>query len=283
MAVCAPKYRRRSASAILYFMVGSSSSASFDRGLPWVIYRGLGWGVAQESPVTASPAVPAANRLLAAVPGKDRDHLLAQCEPIELLFAEELCRAGDLITQVYFPTGSCISLVMPIDRNAHLGLVLIGNEGMLGLTLVLEVPVAPLHAVVQGAGPAWRLTAAALLYELAQSPALQRELKRYIYVSMSQLAQTAGCTRFHVVEARLACWLLMTQDRAHADTFHVTQVSMAICWEFGASASPKQRMGYRSNSRSATTGGNSPFSTALAWKLRLSAVIARLPQPTRES
>jgi CRP-like cAMP-binding protein len=177
--------------------------------------------------VPSNPAVPATNRLLAALPRKDRDRLLAHCEPIELIFAEELYRAGDLIAHVYFPTGSCISLVMPIDGNAHLELGLIGDEGMLGLTLMLEVEVAPFHAVVQGAGPALRLTAAAFLHELAQSPALQRELKRYLYVSMSQLAQTAGCTRFHVVEARLARWLLMTQDRAHSDTFHVTQVFMA--------------------------------------------------------
>ena len=175
----------------------------------------------------SNPAVPATNRLLAALPRKDRDRLLAHCEPIELIFAEELYRAGDLIAHVYFPTGSCISLVMPIDGNAHLELGLIGDEGMLGLTLMLEVEVAPFHAVVQGAGSALRLTAAAFLHELAQSPALQRELKRYLYVSMSQLAQTAGCTRFHVVEARLARWLLMTQDRAHSDTFHVTQVFMA--------------------------------------------------------
>jgi CRP-like cAMP-binding protein len=98
---------------------------------------------------------------------------------------------------------------------------------MLGITLMLEVDVAPFHALVQGAGPALRITALSFLHELEHSPALQMELKRYLYVSMSQIAQTAACTRFHVVEARLAQWLLMTHDRAYSDHFHVTHEIMA--------------------------------------------------------
>ena len=171
--------------------------------------------------------VPATNRLLAALPGKDREQLLAQCKPVELVFTEVLYRAGEPIPHVYFPTGSFISLVMPMDGGAGLEVGLVGNEGMLGITLTLGVDVAPFHAVVQGAGPAFRITAASFLHELVRSPALQLALQRYLYVSMSQSAQTAACTRFHVVEERLARWLLMTQDRAHTDTFHVTHLFLA--------------------------------------------------------
>ncbi|MCQ8127592.1 Crp/Fnr family transcriptional regulator [Methylomonas rivi] len=169
----------------------------------------------------------AANRLLTTLPAKDRGNVLTHCEPVELVFAEILYCAGDRIQHVYFPTSSFISLVTPVNRNNGLEVGLIGNEGLLGITLMLDIDTAPFQALVQGAGTALRIAAPLFLDELARSQALQSELKRYLYVSMSQLAQTAACNRFHLVEARLARWLLMTHDRAHADTFHVTHIFLA--------------------------------------------------------
>ena len=170
----------------------------------------------------------ATNRLLAALPNKDRARLLDHCEQVELVIAETLYRAGEPISHVYFPTGSFVSLVMPIDDGARLEVGLVGTEGMLGVTLILGVDAAPFDAVVQGAGSALRLTKAAFLDDLAQSPTLLQGLKRYLYVSITQLAQTAACNRYHVVEARLARWLLMSQDRAHSNCFHVTHLFLAF-------------------------------------------------------
>jgi CRP-like cAMP-binding protein len=178
--------------------------------------------------VPSTQRSPPANRLIEALPDRDRRRMLAGCATVHLTFADVLYAPGDAIEHVYFPTGSFISLIMPIDESASLEVGMVGDEGMFGTPLALGVDTSPVRAVVQGEGPALRMDAARFRRELARSPALRREMNLYVYVRMAQLAQTAGCTRFHVVEARLARWLLMTQDRAHSDKFHITQEFLAI-------------------------------------------------------
>ncbi len=153
--------------------------------------------------------------------------LLAECETVDLACADVLYDSGERLSHVYFPVRSFISLIMPVDACSSLEVGLVGDEGMLGVPLVLGVDVSPLRAVVQGAGSALRMEAATFGRALGRSDPLRRELARYVFVHLHQLAQTAACTRFHVVEARLARWLLMTQDRAHSSTFHVTQEFLA--------------------------------------------------------
>src|SRR5205823_13245538 len=121
------------------------------------------------------------NRLLAALPGPDRQHLLARCQQVKLRIGDVLCRPGQHIRHVLFPTDSFVSLITPIDGRARLEVGLVGDEGMLGISLMLGVSAAPLRALVQGAGAAWRMKVAAFCRELKHSPALQQGLNRYLY------------------------------------------------------------------------------------------------------
>jgi len=167
------------------------------------------------------------NHLIELLPRTDRRRLLALCEPVELQLAEVLCEPGALLRHVVFPIGGFVSLVALVDGSPGLEVGMVGREGMLGTQLALGVAAAPWRAVVQGEGTAWRIGAAAFRVELARSPALKRGLDRYIHVLMAQLATSAACLRFHQIGPRLARWLLMSQDRAHADRFRVTQEFLA--------------------------------------------------------
>ena len=170
---------------------------------------------------------PVANRLLARLPGGERRRILQQADRVELRFGTVLCEPDEPLTHVYFPLTASISLMMPMSGRHPLEMSLIGNEGMLGTTLALGMNAMPLRAFVQGSGTALRIATARFRRDLARSPALLRRLNRYAYVLMAQLSQTAACTRFHGVEARLARWLLLSHDRAHADQFHLTHKFLA--------------------------------------------------------
>lgn len=167
------------------------------------------------------------NHLIELLPRKERTRLLAICEPVQLELSEVLSEAGTPTRHVYFPTEGFISLVALVDGSPSLEVGMVGREGMVGAQLVLGVVTAPLRSLVQGPGAAWRIGTKAFRSELERSPALQRGLNRYLYVLMAQLAASAGCLRFHQIGARLARWLLMTQDRAHADSFYVTHEFLA--------------------------------------------------------
>jgi CRP-like cAMP-binding protein len=179
------------------------------------------------TPRTDAAVVPSGNLLLAGLPPSESRRLIACCEPVELVFEDVLSDVGDRIRHVYFPTASFISLISSVDKGSRLEVGLVGTEGMYGVSLLLGVESTSLRALVQGAGPALRMDAAQFNRELKRSTALTKTLNAYLYVLMSQLAQMAACARFHVVEARLARWLLMTRDRAHSNEFRLTQEFLA--------------------------------------------------------
>ena len=167
------------------------------------------------------------NRLLTALPQRNRQHFLASCDQVELRFADVLCTPGEKIRHVYFPTESFVSLVTALDDDARLEVGIVGDEGMLGTALILGVNRSPQHALVQGAGAALRMSAATFSRHYRQDAKLRQQLSRYVYVLMRQLSQTAACTSYHLVEARLARWLLMSRDRAHRDQFRLTHEFLA--------------------------------------------------------
>jgi len=170
----------------------------------------------------------ATNQLLDALPARERNRVFAGSEAVELEFGKSIYLPGHPLKYAYFPLTCLISLIVPIEGSAGLEVGLIGNEGMFGVPLALGVDDSSLRAVVQGTGSALRMSAATFRAELIRCKTLHRVVDRFAFVHLGQLAQTAGCTRFHVVEARLARWLLMTQDRMHADAFHVTQEFLAL-------------------------------------------------------
>ncbi|TVP43524.1 MAG: Crp/Fnr family transcriptional regulator [Halomonas sp.] len=169
-----------------------------------------------------------ANQLLAGLPNAERDACIAVCETVKLTFGQVLLEPTDTITHVYFPIDSFISLIAIIDTDNRLEVAMAGREGMLGASCVLGVAEAPLMALVQGAGSALRIKAVNFQGLLLKCPVLHLRLKRYIYVVMSQLAHSAACNHFHRIEARLARWLLMTQDRAGSDQLHLTHEFLAM-------------------------------------------------------
>jgi len=167
------------------------------------------------------------NRLLAALPDNDRRRFLASCDRVELTSADMLQEAGTPLRHVYFPTGGFISLVTPLGACPGLEIGLVGDEGMVGVALLLGVSASPRQHFVRGSGSALRMTAASFRRELERSPLLRRRLNLYLHVKMHQFAQAAACVRFHALEARLARWLLMAHDRAHSNELHATQESVA--------------------------------------------------------
>src|SRR5436190_9247895 len=162
------------------------------------------------------------NELLAAMPRKAYDALAPALAPVTLDFGQVLYNVNAALTHVYFPCESMVSLLLPVADHFDVEVGMVGREGMVGASLSLGIAQSPVKALVQGGGSALRLSAARFRRELADNPALQRAVNRYVHSLMQQITQTAACNRFHVVEARLARWLLMTRDRMRSAKFRMT-------------------------------------------------------------
>ena len=162
------------------------------------------------------------NFLLAALPRKDYRALAPGLVPAALAYGDVLHEQGQAVREVYFPTTSLVSLLTVAEGHPALEVGMIGREGMVGVPLALGIAVSPVRALVQGDGAALRMEAGRFSSALGESPPLQRALNRFAGGLMAQISQTAACNRFHVVEQRLARWLLMTRDRLRSAEFRLT-------------------------------------------------------------
>ena len=167
------------------------------------------------------------NRLLATLPKKEYERLLPGLKRIPLNFGEVLYEPGDIMKHVYFPNDSIVSLLSAMPERSTLEVGMVGNEGFAGLAIFMGVNVSQTRALVQGAGSAMRMTAAAVRHEANHLGALHRLMHRYSHSLLTQVSQSVACNHFHSVEARLARWLLMTSDRLGLEEFRLTQDFMS--------------------------------------------------------
>ena len=167
------------------------------------------------------------NRVLASLPPRDYARLAAGLEPVELTYGEVLYEPGEPMHEVYFPSDCLVSLLTLVEGHRALEVGLVGREGMIGARLALGAATSSVRALVQGTGTAMRMKSQRFLKEFRRSPALQRALFQFTDTLMIQISQTAACNRFHIVEARLARWLLMTAERMASNEFHLTHDFLA--------------------------------------------------------
>lgn len=167
------------------------------------------------------------NHLLADIPTREYEALLAGVEVVTLRYGEVLYEPGERMRHVYFPSDCLVSVLMVIDGRRALEVGLVGREGMVGARLALGIAASSTRALVQGTGTALRISAARFLRELKSAPALRRAVLLFTDVLANQVAQTATCNRFHLIEERLARWLLMSRERLPSNEFYLTHEFLA--------------------------------------------------------
>jgi len=201
---------------------------------------------------------PSENRLLAILPPDVLSRLQPHLEPVALAFRERLYAPNEPISQVYFPCGAVISMILPLEAGTVVEVATVGNEGMLGLPAFLGTGSIPGEAFCQIPGQALRLRAQTLRQQTAGGGPLHDALLRYTQGLMNQISQSAACNRVHSIDERCARWLLMTHDRAGSDHFPLTQEFLAQMLGVrragvSAAASILQRAGFIRYSRGRMT------------------------------
>jgi CRP-like cAMP-binding protein len=173
-------------------------------------------------------ADPPANRLLGLLPRRDYERLRPHLRDIRLDYRQSLYRSAKPIGFVYFIETGVGSLVNTMANGNAAEVGTIGNEGVVGLPLLLGDDRAPTSVYVQVPGSGLRMKATVFAAELARSASMRAVMLRYAHAFFNQVAQSAACNHFHPIQQRCARWLLMTHDRMQSDQFLLTQEFLAM-------------------------------------------------------
>ena len=177
--------------------------------------------------LSSPPHKPDQNRLLAALPAIELERIKSHLELVHMPLGDVLCESGGRLPYVYFPTSTIISLHYILENGASSEIAGVGNEGLLGISLIMGGESTPSWATVQTGGYGYRLKASLLLQEFNQGGPIQRLLLRYTQALITQISQTAVCNRHHTIEQQLCRWLLLTLDRLNSQELVMTQELIA--------------------------------------------------------
>ncbi|HEV2705930.1 MAG TPA: Crp/Fnr family transcriptional regulator [Pyrinomonadaceae bacterium] len=167
------------------------------------------------------------NHLLSALPREESARLSRHLELVRLVPGKILYNAGDVVRHAYFPRAGMVCLLSATESGRTIEVAMIGDEGMVGVPIILRSVSAPYHVMVQLAGDALRIRGGTLREEFDRGGRLQDLLLRYMHTLLVQIAQSAACNGFHTVEERLCRWLLVCRDRVQSDTIPLTQEFLA--------------------------------------------------------
>jgi CRP-like cAMP-binding protein len=170
---------------------------------------------------------PKPNLLLAALPDAQRAPWLPRLELVDMPLGRVLYESGSKMTHVYFPTTSIVSLLYVLDNGASAEIAVVGNEGIVGVSLFMGGGSTLSRAVVQSAGQGLRLKATAMLQEFNRAGPVLHLLLRYTQALLTQMSQTAVCNRHHSVDQQLCRWLLLSLDRLQSNELVMTQQLIA--------------------------------------------------------
>jgi CRP-like cAMP-binding protein len=177
--------------------------------------------------VTALSAGPLENHLLAALPDAEAQRWLPQLERVDMPLGQVLYESGGTLSHVYFPTTAIVSLLYVMENGASAEIAVVGNEGIVGISLFMGGDSTSSRAVVQSAGLGYRLKAQIMKDDFNRAGPVLHLLLRYTQALITQMAQTAVCNRHHSLDQQLCRWLLLSLDRLQGNELVMTQELIA--------------------------------------------------------